>query len=256
MEKKSPETKSKLIRISYDASKYRGYSKDIEHYIDTLRGKLMTYADNDYIKREDITPELIKSLFRHDVYPLLDIVEKRGMAALNNTASYSMSKLIRDKVQEVREAIEREIRQIWDARLHDVRVYHRTEDSEKAEFITLNEQGRISVNHDALAEACSIYVAQDEKTQALYDRAKKLWEELKQLDRDLAAATMDSAQPVRAIGSIYGTYDRALIQVEDSSNIWLDLPKFASIDASREHPKNLKHSQNLERYWHIQQMEQ
>lgn len=243
----------KLIRISYDASKYRGYSKDIEQYIDTLRGKLITYADNDIIKREDITPELIKSLFRRNIYPLLDIVEERGMVALNNTASYSMSKLIRDKVQEVREEVEREIRQIWDARVGDVRVYHRDEDHIKAEFVTLNEQGRISVNYDALAEACSIYVSQDEKTQALYDRAKKLWDELKALDRDLAAATMDSATPIRAIGSIY---DRALIQVEDITNIWLDLPKLASIDASREHPKNLKHSQNLDRYWHIQQMEQ
>ncbi len=256
MTKQEEKADAKLIRISYNTAKYRGYSKDIENYIDTLRSKLITYANNNIIKREDITPELIKSLFRRDITPLLDIVEKRGMSVLNSTASYSLSKLITEKVQEVREGVEREMRMIWDARAGDVRVYHRDEDHIKAEFVTLNEQGRISVNYDALAEACSIYVAQDEKTQALYDRAKKLWEELKALDRDLAAATMDGAQPVRAIGSISGTYDRALIQVEDSTNIWLDLPKFASIDASREHPKNLKHSQNLERYWHIQQMEQ
>ena len=100
---------------------------------------------------------------------------------------------------------------------------------EKIDFVTAKD-GVVCVDVEALREYLSTYMIIDDETQELIDRARKLWEELKQLDSDLQNASIEANAKVRLLGNEYDA--NSLISVSDSENVLFDEKVLSGINGN------------------------
>lgn len=211
----------KKVRISFEQFKFTKWCKELDTYAKQLQNVLDKYVEKGIIKQSDIIPELVKALLRQDYSLLREIVRERGLQGAKG-ASYAMERVVSREVQEMEKQV-REDLQFLDAAqmLQDWQ--------EESEFITV-EDGVIKVDDEALREHLSTYMFLDDETQAVIDRARKLWEEIKQFDSDLQNASIEANAKVRLLGNEYDA--NSLISVSDSENVLFDEKVLSGINGN------------------------
>lgn len=211
----------KKARISFEHNKFTAWYKELDSYTKLTQNVLDRYVDKGIIKKADIIPELAKALFRQDFSLLREIVRERGLQGAK-TASYAMERVISREVQEMEKQVRNDLLFLNAAQmLSDWR--------EKTDFVTAKD-GVVCVDVEALREHLTTYMIIDDETQELIDRARKLWEELKQLDSDLQNASIEAYAKVRLLGNEYDT--NSLISVSDSENVLFDEKVFSGINGN------------------------
>ncbi len=211
----------KKVRISFEYNKFTAWHKELDSYAKQLQNVLDKYVEKGIIKQSDIIPELAKALFRQDYSLLREIVRERGLHGAKS-ASYAMERVVSREVQEMEKQVRIDLQFLDAAQM--LSDWH-----EKSEFVTV-EDGAIKVDDEALREHLSTYMIIDDETQELIDRARKLWEELKQLDSDLQNASIEAIAKVRLLGNAYDT--NSLISVSDSENVLFDEKVFSGINGN------------------------
>ena len=215
----------KKVRISFDHSKFTMWYRELEDHVQQLQKVLDKYADKGIIKKSDIIPELVKSLFRQDFTLLLEVVRERGLQGAKSV-SYAMERVISKEVHEMEAEVKRDLSFLNAAQML-------SDWSEKTAFVSAKD-GSAFVDVEALREHLTKYMIVDDETKAIIDRVRKLWQELKQLDSDLQTASIDRGAIVRVIGNGYEA--NALISVTDSDNVMFDELVLSGINGNVSNP--------------------
>ena len=217
----------KRVRISFEQFKFTKWCKELDTYAKQLQNVLDKYVEKGIIKQSDIIPELVKALLRQDYSLLREIVRERGLHGAKG-ASYAMERVVSREVKEMEKQVRIDLQFLDTAQmLQDWK--------EESEFITV-EDGVIKVDDEALREHLPTYMIIDDETQAVIDRARKLWEELKQLDKDLASMSVQKGSTVRLFGNGYET--NSLISVTDCNFVMFDEKVLSGINGNvKNHPE-------------------
>lgn len=235
------------IKIRFDQSKFNSLSRDMEDYTPQIVAYLDGFIDEGIISREDVTLPLVRGIFNRNATPLLDAISRNGQRNAESL-NFALRDAMNTQIRVARSRVSDKLRQLWQKRESDLMRYRAVTEAAKSAFVAMGEDGNIFVNVEAIREYCTVYMDADKKTVELLNRAKKIFQDLKDLDRDLLLAS--TSLPVYAIGDLNSN---ALIKVEDAQNIWLDLPVFEDIDCTIK--KRTSYANDRAKYWHVQDFE-
>lgn len=226
--------------MRFEKRKYEAICADMDKYILAIDQMLEKCVSAGVIKRDDITSELVKTLFCQDTSKIDDVMKRNGEDSLNNV-SFALRDAIADKIEAAKIRVHDGFGLLWTSRNNDVSRYRNVSDFQKSQYLKV-DNGAIAIDSELIKEHCTVYLPQDEKVMDIYNRALKIYKELAELDNELLKVSINI--PIRCLGNLN---DNALIQVEDVDNIWLDLPKLEDLDGSIN--KTVKNTDNC---WHIQ----
>ena len=215
----------KKVRIKFEHHKFIAWSKQLEEYCQLLQKVLDKYVEKGILKISDVVPELVRMLFKQDYSMLLEIVRERGLQGVKSP-SYALSQAIAKEVRELEQKVKDDVSFLNSAQLD-------FDWAQKSQFATAKD-GKVIVEVDALREYLTTYMTIDDETQALIDRCRQLWGELKQLDNDLQKASIMANARVRLIGN--DNEANALISVTDSDNVLFDEKVFVGLNGNVQNP--------------------
>lgn len=231
------------IKIRFEQSTFNGICRDMEEYTRQIKEFLDKYLTNEVIRREDVTLPLVRGIFNRNATLLLDAISKNGNTNTENI-NFALRDAMVQKVREVREMAASELRMMWNKRENCLTRYRAVSDTTKSAFVTMDPDGGIIVDVEAIREFCTVYMEANKKTVELLERVKKIFQDLRDLDKDLLRAS--TSLPVYVIGDLS---DNALIKVENAHNIWLDLPMLEDLDGSI---NRVSYANDRDKYWHVQ----